>query len=101
MNVWSLYLLRCADGSIYTGISTDVRRRLEEHEIGVKGAKYLRGRGPLQLLLQRQVGSRSEASRLEYQVRKLSRTDKDNVERLGLRIDELLAQLRNRGAKSA
>lgn len=46
---WKVYILRCGDGSLYTGISTDVARRLEEHRSG-KGAKYTRSRGPLELV---------------------------------------------------
>lgn len=92
-------MLRCADGSVYTGISTDVRRRIEEHGSGVKGAKYLRGRGPLQLFFEREIGDRSEASRLEYQVKKLSRIDKDDVAKLEPRIDELLVRLRKRESR--
>jgi putative endonuclease len=55
-------LLLCADGTVYTGIATDVRRRISEHESGAKGAKYLRGRGPLSLLYEREIGDRSLAT---------------------------------------
>jgi putative endonuclease len=91
MPIWSLYLLRCADGSLYTGISTDVRRRVEEHESGAKGAKYLRGRGPLKLIFQKQVGDRSRATWVELHVKKLPRADKNDLESLASRIDALLA----------
>ncbi|MDT8427798.1 MAG: GIY-YIG nuclease family protein [Pseudomonadales bacterium] len=75
--VWSVYLIRCGDGSLYTGISTDVTRRLAEHQQGApKGARYLRGRGPLQLLFQAEAGDRASASRLEWRVKRLSREDK-------------------------
>ena len=96
MNVWSLYLLRCLDGSVYTGIATDVRRRISEHEAGIRGAKYLRGRGPLDLLYEREVGDRSLATRLELLVKKLSRNEKDDLDALPGRIDALLQQLTER-----
>ena len=48
-NTWKLYILRCGDGTLYTGITTDVEKRLEAHRTG-KGAKYTRGRGPLELV---------------------------------------------------
>ncbi len=90
MPEWSIYLLRCADGSVYTGIATDVSRRISEHEQGKRGAKYLRGRGPFELVYQRAVGDRSVATRIEYCVKQLSRSEKENLQRLPARIDELL-----------
>ncbi len=73
---YSLYILRCADDSLYTGISCDVRSRVAEHESGVRGAKYLKGRMPLMLVFQVLVGTRSRAQSLEAQVKKLSRLKK-------------------------
>ena len=90
MPEWSIYLLRCADGSMYTGIATDVSRRISEHEQGKRGAKYLRGRGPFELVYQRAVGDRSVATRIEYCVKQLSRSEKENLQRLPARIDDLL-----------
>jgi len=90
MPEWSIYLLRCADGSMYTGIATDVSRRISEHEQGKRGAKYLRGRGPFELVYQRAVGDRSVATRIEYCVKQLSRSEKENLQRLPARIDQLL-----------
>ena len=75
---WSLYLVRCSKGSLYTGITTDVERRFEEHCNG-NGAKYLRGRGPLRLEFQCCAGNRSDALRLEHMVKRL---DKDRKEAL-------------------
>jgi putative endonuclease len=88
-----VYLLLCADGTVYTGIATDVRRRISEHESGAKGAKYLRGRGPLSLLYEREIGDRSLATRLEYLVKSLSSAEKTSVFLLPQRIDELLSRL--------
>ncbi len=73
---YSVYILRCADGSLYTGIAADLRRRLKEHERSPRGAKYLRGRGPFELVYSAHVGDRSLASRYEYQIKKLRREDK-------------------------
>jgi len=73
---FSLYMVRCADGTLYTGIATDVERRLTEHESGLRGAKYLRGKGPLKIVFSEVVGSRAAASRLEYRVKKLNRLKK-------------------------
>ena len=74
---WSVYLIRCGDGSLYTGIATDVARRFEEHESqGPKGAKYTRGKLPLELVFQREVGTRSEACKEELRIKALSRKQK-------------------------
>ena len=74
---FSLYIVRCADGSLYTGISTDVARRMLEHENGKRGARYLRGRGPLKLEYAEVVGNRSAASRAEYIVKQLDTRTKE------------------------
>ena len=74
---YSLYILRCADGSLYTGIALDVARRLEEHRNGTRGAKYLRGRTPLELVFEQPAGDRAAAQRLEHRVKRLSRTEKE------------------------
>jgi len=70
---WFLYLIRCKDGSLYTGITTDVERRFIEHQSG-KGAKYLRGKAPLTLAFQQKVGSRSAALKAEASIKQLSKT---------------------------
>ncbi len=92
MTTWSVYLLRCADGSLYTGIATDVSRRLTEHTDGEKGAKYLRGRGPLELVFHREIGDRSLASRIEHRVKRFPKAYKEDLGRLPGRIDELMKQ---------
>ena len=74
---YSLYILRCADGSLYTGITLDLARRLEEHRNGVRGAKYLRGRTPVELVFEQPAGDRSTALRLEHRVKRLSRPEKE------------------------
>lgn len=72
---WKLYILLCGDGSLYTGISPDPLQRLEAHRQG-KGAKYTRGRGPLQLVYVEDCGTHSQALRREIQVKALSREEK-------------------------
>ena len=83
---WSLYILRCGDGTFYTGIARDATRRLEEHRAG-KGAKYTRGRGPLELIYQETCPDRSAALQREAAVKKLSRQQKLELIASGLRID--------------
>ncbi|MCW5587228.1 MAG: GIY-YIG nuclease family protein [Chromatiales bacterium] len=71
-------MVRCNDGSLYTGISTDVQRRLAAHGAS-RGARRLRGRGPLELVYTQAVGDRSQALRIEYRVKKLSRAEKERL----------------------
>ena len=71
MTAWYVYLLECRDGSIYTGIATDVERRYAEHAAG-KGARYTRSRPPLRLLARFEYPDRSTASRAEYAIKQLS-----------------------------
>ena len=72
---WSVYILRCADGTLYTGIAPDVEKRLQKHNEG-KGAKYTRGRTPVTLVYQEELPNRAEASKREYQIKQLSRAEK-------------------------
>jgi len=75
---WSIYVLACGDGSLYTGIALDVLQRFAAHERG-KGARYTRGRGPLRLLAKARVGERGAALSVEYAFKRLSRPEKDAV----------------------
>ncbi|CNI05799.1 GIY-YIG nuclease superfamily protein [Yersinia aldovae] len=77
-NLWHLYLLRTASGMLYTGITTDVTRRLAQHQAG-KGAKALRGKGELTLVFQCEAGDRSTALKLEYRVKQLSKLQKEKL----------------------
>lgn len=87
---WFVYLIRTAQGHLYTGISTDVGRRLQEHQSGqVKAAKSLRGKGPLRLVFQEAVADRSAASRLEARIKSLSKRDKERLVRGELAINQL------------
>ncbi|MBU9822227.1 GIY-YIG nuclease family protein [Rahnella sp. BCC 1045] len=74
--VWFLYMLRTPTGMLYTGITTDVTRRLARHQTG-KGAKALRGKGALELVFHCVAGDRSLASKLEIRVKKLSKPQKE------------------------
>ena len=86
---WYLYLVRCGDGTIYTGISNDVPRRLAEHRAG-KGARYLRGRGPLVLERKIRVGGRSHALKVELRVKRLSRGKKEELIAGKIRLKDLV-----------
>ena len=79
---WYLYILRCKDDTLYTGITTDVEKRLEAHRTG-KGAKYTRGRAPLELVYRESCGSQSDALKREHQVKMLTREEKQNLIREG------------------
>ena len=75
---WYLYILRCKDNTLYTGIAVDVEARLETHRSG-KGAKYTRGRGPLELVYTEECGSHSEALKREIAVKRLTRQEKEEL----------------------
>lgn len=76
--VWFLYMIRCKNGSLYTGISTNVERRFAAHQAG-KGAKYLRGKAPLLLVYQQTIGSHSEALKVELQIKQMSKQEKERM----------------------
>jgi putative endonuclease len=86
---WSIYMVRCRDGSLYTGIATDIERRFAEHQTG-KGAKYLRGRAPLKLAFKKRIGSRSSALKIERMIKRLPKTKKEGVVATRIDIDKLL-----------
>jgi putative endonuclease len=74
---WWVYIVRCADGSLYTGIARDLERRIAAHNgAAPAGASYTRARRPVRLVYHEAASSRSEASRREYQIKQLSREDK-------------------------
>jgi putative endonuclease len=75
-NEWWVYVLRCADGSLYTGVTTNVERRLREHNGSKRGAKYTRSRRPVSLLGSLKCSSRSEALKMEHQVKSMTRAAK-------------------------
>ena len=73
--MWSVYVLRCGDGTLYCGITNDLASRLAAHEAG-KGAKYTRGRGPFELVYERRVRGKARALRVEHEIKQLSREEK-------------------------
>ncbi|REG86826.1 GIY-YIG nuclease family protein [Marinomonas pollencensis] len=77
MSEWSLYIIKTRLDTLYTGVTTDVARRFKEHS-GIKkgGARYLNGKGPLELVWHQTVGSRSNALVLEYRVKQLTKRQK-------------------------
>lgn len=75
---WYLYILLCKDNTLYTGITTNVQKRFQQHMTG-KGAKYTRGRGPLLLVYEEVCGSHSEALKREWFIKSLTREQKDNL----------------------
>lgn len=76
MAEWCVYLLRCNDDTYYTGITSDVERRISEHNESSRGARYTRARRPVVLVYRESCESRSAAARREWEIRKLSRADK-------------------------
>jgi len=73
--MWTVYILKCADDTYYTGISNNLSARLQAHNDG-KGAKYTRGRGPFELVYHEQHASRSVATKREIEIKKLKRNEK-------------------------
>lgn len=78
-----LYIIECGDGTLYTGISTDLKRRIAEHSHSILGARYTRGRGPFKLVYSKQFNNRSLASKEECRVKKLSRQEKIKLIKIG------------------
>ena len=72
---WYVYILKCGDGTLYTGITDDVSARLQAHREG-KGAKYTRGRGPLELVYQEEAENHSAAAKREWQIKQLKKQEK-------------------------
>ncbi len=89
---WSVYFVRTRSGALYTGVSTDVERRLEEHTAGL-GAKALRGKGPLALVWSRAIGERGAALRVERMLKRLPKTEKERIVVTDVPREELLARL--------
>jgi putative endonuclease len=75
INPWWLYIVECSDGSLYTGVSPDVEKRVEKHNNG-NGAKYTRTRLPVRLLFSQEYENRSKASSAEYYFKQKSRSEK-------------------------
>jgi putative endonuclease len=77
---WYVYLLRCADNSLYTGVTTDIKRRIHQHNhCNKKGAKYTRVRRPVTLAYQESALNRKTACQREYQLKQLSKPEKERL----------------------
>lgn len=74
--MWQVYILKCADDTFYTGITTDVERRLQEHNHSPLGAKYTSGRRPVKLVYNKKFKSRSAAAKEEWRIKQLTVTEK-------------------------
>ena len=77
MSDWFVYMMRCADNTLYTGITTDVERRLKEHNGENSVTRYTRARQPVELAYQENAASRSEALKREAQLKKLKKDEKE------------------------
>lgn len=95
---WFLYIVRCADGTLYTGIARNVRDRMAMHE-GGRGARYTRGRGPLELCVTRRCADQGRALRLEYAIKQLSRAEKEALLVEGRRLAAFARRVLKRTAK--
>jgi len=78
-NSWTVYFLRCNDNSLYTGITTDIKRRLHQHNNTKLGAKYTRARRPVKLVYSETAADKSTASKREYQLRTLTKKKKEEI----------------------
>tara|TARA_Y100000310_G_scaffold255389_1_gene262810 strand:+ start:1606 stop:1896 length:291 start_codon:yes stop_codon:yes gene_type:complete len=78
-NVWFLYVVECSDNTLYTGVTTDVSRRVHEHNTSKKGAKYTRSRRPVRVVYYDEFPDRSSALKAEHWVKKLSRKEKQQL----------------------
>ena len=73
---WHVYLVRCKDGSLYCGITNDLKSRVQKHNDGT-GAKYTRGRGPVELVYKRRMKTATEARIREFEIKQLKKADKE------------------------
>lgn len=73
--IWYVYIVECSDGTLYTGISNNIDRRIRDHNSGI-GSKYTKGRRPVKLLAKRDCADKSHASIMEYKIKRLAREDK-------------------------
>lgn len=74
--MWQVYILRCADQTLYTGVTNDLKRRLTEHSESPLGAKYTRGRRPVELVFTLKTPDKASAMQHEYQIKRLTRSQK-------------------------
>lgn len=91
---WQVYIIRCSDDSLYTGISNDVERRWQQH-VDQRGAKYFRGRKPVEIVYLEGADDRSSASRREAAIKRLRRSDKELL--IASAINELRTATKSEG----
>ena len=95
---WFVYMVRSADGRLYTGVTTDPERRLSEHRqagenANARGAKYFRGKKGLQMVFKNPATNRSMAQKLEYKIKQLEKSQKESVVNGMLRLEELFPEM--------
>ncbi|MDD3619448.1 MAG: GIY-YIG nuclease family protein [Desulfobulbaceae bacterium] len=78
-DIWYVYMVRCSDGTLYTGMTNDLPRRIAAHNSGRDGARYTKSRRPVQLVYAEKAGSRSAAARLELKIKQLPRARKQKL----------------------
>ena len=78
-DTWYVYMVRCNDGTLYTGITNDLEKRIEAHNSGKDGARYTRSRRPVKLVYSEEVDSKSTAAKLEYKIKKMTRAKKKEM----------------------
>ena len=79
MKKWFVYILRCNDGTLYTGVTTNIQRRLHEHNKTSRGSKYTKARRPVNLVYKAVYNTRSAAQKAEYQIKQLTRVQKERL----------------------
>ena len=85
--MWFVYIVRCADDTLYTGIAKDVARRIEEHNSNdLLAANYTRARRPVTLVYREAVDTRSAAAKREYEIKQMTRQGKDELLNVRLRL---------------
>jgi putative endonuclease len=77
--MWNVYILECSDGTFYTGITNNLKRRVLEHNDSVLGAKYTRGRRPVKLIYSRKFKNMSDAAKEEWRIKKMDKTNKKSL----------------------
>lgn len=78
-NMWFVYILKCADKTFYAGVTTDLKRRVREHNSSSLGAKYTRGRRPVKLVYSRRMKNKSLAAKAEWKIKGMSRAEKGKL----------------------
>jgi putative endonuclease len=101
MNEWSVYIIRCSDRFLYTGMTTDVQRRFGEHLSGDRtAAKYTKSFSSMELAYEISIGNRSLAAKIEYQIKRLPKQKKEFIISRRLSRDELIQFIERQGTGS-